>query len=59
MSSSHITTDAECKQCGEPLRLSCEGVSEGALDLVLECSDSCGAPVLNAFIPVSDFIEIT
>jgi hypothetical protein len=46
----------ECKKCGCPLTLDCgDFMPDGNLDLTLTCENECGAPVLNAFVPISDF----
>lgn len=51
--------NCDCEACGGPLCLECgEYMPDGALDLTLTCENECGAPVLNAFVPVADFIPV-
>lgn len=54
-----IEIDQPCMKCGENLQLRVgDHFPENQLDLTLECSDGCGAPVLNAFVPLTDFIPV-
>lgn len=51
-----MVIEAKCKNCGCELTLDCgDFMSEGNLDLTLTCENECGAPVLNAFLPIADF----
>jgi hypothetical protein len=50
---------AQCKSCGCELTLDCGDIMpNGELDLTLTCENDCGAPVLNAFVPLADFHPI-
>jgi hypothetical protein len=59
-----ILTTHKCPTCGCELTLDCgeiitkdlHGVDQ--LDLTLTCWNDCGEPVLNCFVPLSDFIPI-
>ena len=54
-----ISTEVCCKRCGAYLRMRCgDIIVNESLDLTLECEDDCGAPVLNAFVALSDFEPI-
>lgn len=47
---------AKCKICDCELSLDCgDYMPDGNLDLTLTCENECGAPVLNAFVPIDDF----
>lgn len=48
---------AKCKICDCELTLDCGDYTadDTFLDLTLTCENACGAPVLNAFVLLSDF----
>lgn len=54
-----------CKTCGCELTLDCgefiitEKDRGEVLDLTLTCENECGAPVLNAFVPLADFQDLS
>lgn len=51
-------TPVACARCGCNLVLRCgDFTPNNSLDLTLEC-DECDAPALNAFVSISDFVEV-